>query len=56
MKRLSIKVRQDGQTEMITSYIPSLDAIKTLFSGLLEHGVTIDTPSPNPALQLVLCG
>jgi len=56
MKRLSIKVRKDGEIEIVTSNVPSLGTIEMLFSALKDHGVTIDTPSPNPALQLILCG
>ena len=56
MKRLSIKVKQDGQIEVVTATVPELETVEALFSNLENQGVTIDTPSPNPALQLILCG
>lgn len=56
MKRLSIKVKEGGQVEVITEKAPDLETVETLFSNLNNQGVTIDTPSPNPALQLILCG
>ena len=55
-RHLSIKVRKDGTVELLTADVPTLDTLETLVSGLEDLGVTIDTPSPNPALSLRLCG
>lgn len=56
MKRLSIKVKKGGQIEIVTESVPKLEMVEALIQGLKARGVIMDTPSPNPALQLILCG